>query len=164
MDTFGKRLNYFRTKVAHLTQDEFAEKIGAVQQYITQYEKGKTTPNAERILAIQRAFPQLNIDWLMKGAGEMLLNNKTILYSYEEADKRSTIMNEKTMSLTESMYESLKSELNFKEREIERLWGMLSHFVAPATQKSFNEGDGTTSDVEAIIIPMHDYIEYYKLG
>ena len=57
-------------KNAGLTQSEFAEKIGTVQNTITGYETGRRNPSGSAIALICRIF-NVNEDWLRNGLGEM---------------------------------------------------------------------------------------------
>lgn len=74
MKKFGERLKAFRSHIV-LEQKEFAKKIGAEQGSISHWENGRNKPDAMAVSRIAKAFPQLNIDWLMEGEGEMLQNN-----------------------------------------------------------------------------------------
>ena len=53
-----------------LTQSEFAERIGSVQNTITGYETGKRMPSNQVINLICREF-HVNEEWLRSGEGEM---------------------------------------------------------------------------------------------
>lgn len=55
-----------------LTQAEFAECIGSVQNTITGYESGRRNPSNPVISSICREF-NVNEEWLRTGAGEMFL-------------------------------------------------------------------------------------------
>jgi transcriptional regulator with XRE-family HTH domain len=76
---FNKRLRAFR-KHERLNQEEFAEKIGKIQQNITAWEKENgAIPETESLEAIFKAFPNLNPNWLKYGekGGEMLIKKTT---------------------------------------------------------------------------------------
>ena len=55
-----------------LTQQEFAERIGSVQNTITGYETGRRSPSNQVISLICREF-DVNEDWLRTGEGEMFV-------------------------------------------------------------------------------------------
>lgn len=65
----GNRIRKIR-KALDLTQTEFAERIGSVQNTVTGYESGRRNPSAPVISLICREF---NVDekWLRTGDGEM---------------------------------------------------------------------------------------------
>lgn len=57
-------------KALDLTQTEFAERIGTVQNTITGYESGRRNPSGPVISAICKEF-NVNREWLVSGVGEM---------------------------------------------------------------------------------------------
>ena len=67
--TIGERMKKLR-KELHLTQQEFADRIGSVQNSITGYENGRRNPSAPVISLICREF-SANEKWLRTGEGEM---------------------------------------------------------------------------------------------
>ena len=69
MSSIAERIKEIR-KRAGLTQREFAERIGAKQNTIAQYEIGRNTPIDPVINSICRVF-NVNESWLRYGTGEM---------------------------------------------------------------------------------------------
>ena len=67
------RLKQLR-KALDLTQTEFAERIGTVQNTITGYESGRRNPSGPVISAICKEF-NVNEEWLRNGTGEMFAPN-----------------------------------------------------------------------------------------
>lgn len=67
--TLGDRMRKLR-KTLDLTQQEFAERIGSVQNSITGYESGRRNPSAPVISLICREFGASEA-WLRTGTGEM---------------------------------------------------------------------------------------------
>ena len=67
--TIGNRIKRVR-KALDLTQTEFAERIGSVQNTVTGYESGRRNPSAPVISLICREF-NVSETWLTTGAGEM---------------------------------------------------------------------------------------------
>lgn len=57
-------------KALGLTQQEFADSIGSVQNTITGYETGRRVPSNQVITLIVREF-NVNETWLRTGVGEM---------------------------------------------------------------------------------------------
>ncbi|MGI5894997.1 MAG: helix-turn-helix domain-containing protein [Candidatus Merdivicinus sp.] len=57
-------------KSLNLTQQQFAERIGSVQNTITGYETGRRIPSNQAIQLICREF-NINESWLRTGEGEM---------------------------------------------------------------------------------------------
>ena len=68
MNTIGERIKYVR-KAFSLTQQKFADRIGAKQNTIAQYEIGRNIPLDPVITAICKEF---GVDpvWLRTGAGD----------------------------------------------------------------------------------------------
>jgi transcriptional regulator with XRE-family HTH domain len=57
-------------KKAGLTQEQFAKKIGTVQNTITGYETGRRNPSGSAITLICKEF-NINENWLRYGQGDM---------------------------------------------------------------------------------------------
>ena len=71
-ETINQRIKKLR-KVLDLTQQEFAERIGSVQNTITGYETGRRGPSNQVVTLICREFG-VNEAWLRTGDGEMFIN------------------------------------------------------------------------------------------
>ena len=69
MNTIGERIKKIR-KEAGLTQQRFAERIGAKQNTIAQSEIGRTSPLDPGITAICKEF-DIQEEWLRHGVGAM---------------------------------------------------------------------------------------------
>jgi transcriptional regulator with XRE-family HTH domain len=67
----NERIKQLR-KNLNLTQQEFAEKIGSVQNTITGYESGRRNPSDSVINNICKTF-NVNEEWLRDGTGNMFL-------------------------------------------------------------------------------------------
>lgn len=59
-----------------MTQQEFAERIGSVQNTITGYETGRRVPSGQVIALICKEFG-VNETWLRTGEGEMFVSDTT---------------------------------------------------------------------------------------
>ena len=71
--TPGTRLRHLRELLGFAgRQQEFAAAIGLTQQSISNMERGKTEPAAKSLNKLFAAFPQVNLAWLVTGAGEPL--------------------------------------------------------------------------------------------
>lgn len=67
----GDRIKELR-KALHLSQTEFAERIGSVQNTITGYETGRREPSNQVIALICKEF-RVNEEWLRNGTKPMLI-------------------------------------------------------------------------------------------
>lgn len=54
-----------------LSQVEFANKLGISPASLSSIYTGRTNPTNNHVMAIHKAFPQINVSWLMFGEGEM---------------------------------------------------------------------------------------------
>ena len=59
-----------------LSQIDFAKKVGVQRSNITHVLNGRSKPSYDFLLNIIRAFPSINIEWLMTGTGEMYKNKE----------------------------------------------------------------------------------------
>ena len=66
----GPRVKQFR-KEKNLSQQVFADLLSTSSGYISEIEKGKTTPGAKFFQSLKKAFPSANIEWIITGIGEM---------------------------------------------------------------------------------------------
>ncbi len=55
-----------------LTQQDYAMKLGISPASLSSIYTGRTNPTNNHVQAVHRAFPDVNISWLLFGEGEML--------------------------------------------------------------------------------------------
>lgn len=60
-----------------LSQQDFAKRLGISAPTLSSLFSGRTQPNARQVEAIHRGFPEINVNWLMFGEGEMLVEGAT---------------------------------------------------------------------------------------
>lgn len=61
-------------KMEHMTQQEFAQRLDLSPASLSSIFNGRTNPTNNHVQAIHRCFPNININWLMFGEGEMYMN------------------------------------------------------------------------------------------
>ena len=68
--------NRIRTIMEHeqMSQQEFAQKLGLSPATLSNIFNGKTRPTNNHVQAIHKAFPNINISWLLFGEGEMYIS------------------------------------------------------------------------------------------
>ena len=66
--TIKQRLRYF-LRVSNITHEEFGKNIGVSTAYVSSMRKGI---QPDKLARIQQAYPDLNIEWLVTGRGNML--------------------------------------------------------------------------------------------
>ncbi|AQX00418.1 helix-turn-helix domain-containing protein [Elizabethkingia anophelis] len=74
-ETVNDRIKKFYES-QNITQNDFAESIDSSQQYISAIVNNKRSAGPGFLLSIVEKYPQLNMHWLMRGEGAMLLPTK----------------------------------------------------------------------------------------
>lgn len=59
---------------ARETQQDFAARLQISPASLSSIFTGRTNPTNNHVMAVHRAFPEININWLMFGEGSMLVN------------------------------------------------------------------------------------------
>lgn len=105
-------------KALDLTQQEFATKIGSVQNTITGYETGRRTPSSQVISLICKTF-SVNEEWLRTGRGEM--------FAPKASDALEALARER--GLSHGAYIAIEKFLNLKPELQE---GIIGYFLEVA--------------------------------
>lgn len=66
-DRIRKILEY-----THLSQQDFAARLGISPASLSSIFTGRTNPTNNHVVAVHKAYPEINVKWLMFGEGEML--------------------------------------------------------------------------------------------
>lgn len=61
---------------AKLSQQDFSHKLGVSPASLSSIFTGRTNPTNNHVQAIHRVFPEINVNWLLFGEGEMLLSER----------------------------------------------------------------------------------------
>lgn len=75
MENFVDRLEFLLENLEH-SASSFADKIGVQRSSLSHLLSGRNKPSLDFILKINHAFPELNLEWLLKGDG-FYLQDKT---------------------------------------------------------------------------------------
>lgn len=118
--TIGQRMKELRTHY-NLSVKEFALKCGLSHVAIFHLENGKTLKPHRSSLQRMASIFGTTADWLLFGKNEMLPNGTKEIYTDENGNDN---------FWKEEAYLEIKSKNLMLEKEIERLWQMLSHFAA----------------------------------
>lgn len=99
--TISQRLRLFLDEI-NLGQQEFANAIGVSKQVVSNAVNGRTKfPKSDFLIQVIRAYPQLNIYWLLLGEGEMLSDKPNINFQeeLEELKKENSKLKDKIIEL-----------------------------------------------------------------
>lgn len=70
MQDMNSRLQTF-LNAESITQSQFADKIGVAKAGISHIMSGRNKPSYDFIVSMAKAFPALNLEWLITGEGKM---------------------------------------------------------------------------------------------
>src|SRR5688572_23274122 len=121
-NSLGQRIKELRMHY-NLSVKEFAVKCGLSHVAIFHLENGKTIkPHRSSLQRIASIFGTTS-DWLLFGKNEMLPNGVKEIYADESMQDS---------FWKDEAYQEIKNKNQMLEKEIERLWQMVSHFTTGA--------------------------------
>ena len=119
----GQRIKDLRSYY-NLGLKEFSEKCGLSHVAVFHLENGKTLkPHKNSLQRIASTYGT-SADWILYGHSEMLPQGAKNIYAPER---------EQDMQWKEEAYHELKSKTQLLEKEVERLWQIISHITAHST-------------------------------
>lgn len=121
MKTLGERAKYVCRKQS-LTSTYLAKEIGVSQSTISFYFSNRSFPNESFFLRLKKLIPQLSLDWLITGSGEMFLDGEGV--------------DTKEVERLKEEVESLRAS----QRVLIRTMGRLSEEEEKSAGKSFKLG------------------------
>lgn len=101
--TISQRLRLFLDEI-NLGQQEFANAIGVSKQVVSNAVNGRTKfPKSDFLIQVIRAYPQLNIYWLLLGEGEMFSDEPNIDFQeqLEKLKEENSKLKDKIIELLE---------------------------------------------------------------
>ena len=121
--TVKERLSsYLKTK--KISQSEFGRTIGVSSAYVSSIRK---SIDKDKLRLIQEAYPDLSIDWLLYGEGEMLLSvsqsNASNMQIGQNSYNSSTALEKALDEIAEQRKLTTKSQ-----EQIDRLLGIIEGF------------------------------------
>jgi hypothetical protein len=113
MQDFSKRFGVFMERFGPKQKDllEKLKPYGISQANLTHWSTGKGRPN-NNILAIRKAYPELNIDWFLTGEGEMLLPKQKLSPIGSDPEKD---------ELKKQLYDALNQKNEYRDKYISLL-------------------------------------------
>jgi transcriptional regulator with XRE-family HTH domain len=105
----------------HMNQKEFSEFVGCPRSSLSEIESGKRSPNVEFIIEISTKFPDINLNWLLKGEGEMLKGNTQNPIFDMEVIKTAELITELNKDQRQEIFAviSEKKQLNAMKRQLD---------------------------------------------
>lgn len=98
--TINERVAEFY-KWTFLNTSTLARKLGLPQKTVYNYVNGKVTPSRVFLEAVEKAFPEVNIEYITKGEGMLL----------KDQDPNPPMPDSSKISLYEQLVESLKGQV-----------------------------------------------------
>jgi transcriptional regulator with XRE-family HTH domain len=95
-----------------LSVRKFSKKTGISSTGVHNIVNNHVTPRLETLGTILKTFPNVNRDWLISGEGEMFA-------LIEQSNPQSS-------SFATTLLQKLEAEISKKDKEIERLWDLVS--------------------------------------
>ena len=75
METLNERISKV-IEYSNLTASEFADEIEVQRSSVSHITSGRNKPSLDFLIKVKERFPALEWDWLIKGEGEMLIQEK----------------------------------------------------------------------------------------
>ncbi len=111
-------------KTKNLSASQFADEINVQRSSISHILSGRNNPSLEFILKIIKQFPEIDIEWLILGKGQMVKKAQTIPFVPKEVDLFSTepIITESKNEMQEDLelFEPINSK-TIDEKSIEKM-------------------------------------------
>lgn len=101
-----------------LTSSAFADKIGVPRSTISHILSGRNNPSLEFIQKVIDTFPELRIEWLMRGEGNMVKSANT-LFADEDFDDQ--VFEELTFKSTETIKDEPHVALESETENLEKI-------------------------------------------
>lgn len=117
MENFAERLFYFIDNHLDTSVRNFEKKIQVSYSSIDKAIKQGTNIGLDKVIKIAKAYPELNIDWLLTGEGEMIEspnkngNNSNALNIIEKLSDSIQLMTEAGLANSKSIQALTESEL-----------------------------------------------------
>lgn len=93
-----------------IEQQEIAKKISVTPATISKIVKGLSVPGGRVLVEILAQYPEVSAEWLMRGTGNMLLNQS-----------KSTELQESHISITQTQYDDLIKDIKELKSRVRNL-------------------------------------------
>ena len=85
-----------------MTQQEFADYIGLAPATLSSIFNGRTRPTLNVVEALKKKIPNISIDWLMFGSGDMYVSSQSDVIESEPTSSPSLFSNSPTFEFDQS--------------------------------------------------------------
>lgn len=109
-----------------LSQQDFAKELGISAASLSSIFTGRTNPTNNHVMAIHRVFPQINVNWLLFGEGDMIMKNQATNAPSLDKD-----LADETTTEEENLDASATNENNGNDTPSASIFGNLNTLVAP---------------------------------
>lgn len=138
-------------KELDLTQAEFAERIGSVQNTITGYESGRRSPSNPVISSICREFG-VNEEWLRNGTGEM----------FKAAPSSAPDALAEEYHLSASDYVMVEKFVNLKPESREVIFSYLKEVVSAFQSDDISPTEKAIPDNDLCKLSIDEKVDLYR--
>ncbi|MCL1937229.1 MAG: helix-turn-helix transcriptional regulator [Candidatus Azobacteroides sp.] len=121
MQTTKDRLIEF-IKYKRLSQAKFAGDIGVSRNYVNSMTEN---PTQDTLNKIKEKFPELNIDWLTKGTGDMLQYVEQRNINGNNIQGQNVTVNKSQIDIFLELLKNKDDQLNKSQEQIDRLIGII---------------------------------------
>lgn len=85
-----------------MTQQEFADYIGLAPATLSSIFNGRTRPTLNVVEALKKKIPNISIDWLMFGSGDMFVSSQSDILELEPTSSPSLFSNSPTFEFAQT--------------------------------------------------------------
>ena len=85
-----------------MTQQEFADYIGLAPATLSSIFNGRTRPTLNVVEALKKKIPNISIDWLMFGSGDMFVSSQSDFLESEPTSSPSLFSNSPTFEFAQT--------------------------------------------------------------
>ncbi len=117
----GERLDKL-IKTKQIQSQDFAEKINVGNTTVSNWTTGSTAIPLKHIYAIHKHFPELNLNWLISGTGDMFIKAEDSLSFVSESTEVYRKHDCKNCFRLQVMIDSLKEQKEEKDNKIDSLY------------------------------------------
>lgn len=114
-NTIGSRIKMLRESLGFSSQNKFAKEVGVLQATLSNYEADKNKPHQDFYDILSKKYPNINLNWLQFGEGE-IWNNGNSPANFVMKDEKNE----------DGIVEFLKQQLREKDKIIQHLMNSTS--------------------------------------